>query len=393
MIAIRSDQEEMAEFLLDNGVDHAYMTSVVNLKDTPNGKIFERYDVTCRQLAYDHDMLGVVEIIDGLLGNLFPFIRPNPRNPRFRRPNPPTPTDSSGRSSSDDDADVSSVGAEEEEGSDENGDGDTTTKRKHRRKRKKREVISEVDSGGDSTASASDAGSRSAPVPLSKATTNDDVAIKDNRNIPEPDKITKEPSFKEDGQSVSVKDDSNPGRKETHSVTFVVDDPVQPPRLRLVKPRVGSQSTKSSMIVSRTANQDRRLSAVENSTEEKPLKWRKISTVGSYSRESKSWHVEHTPGQEYVEIIDLRPSSATSVTSSLVSSWSSSLPRSVTHRGSLASSTGDNTSSHQSSGEILPPKLKPEKPVPSYMRTTTSSLTKKRLKPSFVSCYGALDFR
>ncbi|KAK6995066.1 histone H3.v1 [Biomphalaria glabrata] len=392
MTAIRNEQEEMAEFLLDNGVDHSYTASVVNLKDTPKGKILERYDVTCRQLAYDHGMLGIVEIIDILQGNLFPFIRPNPRIPRLRRPKPPTPSCSEGSGSSSEDADVSSVAAE-------GADEDETEIRKHRKRRRRRkksgvkgeDVNVVIDSNEDAAAA------NVSEYNVEHSTSNESAKKCDEKpsNIFKETLGLKQPSSsvssKETGYLISPKGSSAVVNKETYSVTFKEEQPEI--KVRLVKPRTGSPSTKSSMGVSRARNNVRRVSAFggNSSIEEHPMKWRKISTVGSYSRESKNWHIEHIPGQEYVEIIDLRPTSALSSTSFLPSSTPLYLSMS-SHRNSFASVTSDQTI-RRTSEEVFPLKVKPEKPLPSYMKSTASSLTKKRLNPSFVNSYGALDFR
>ncbi|XP_046568105.1 uncharacterized protein LOC124276520 [Haliotis rubra] len=99
--AIKSKQEEMAEFLIDNGVDYNYKTAMINVKDERT-KAMEWYNCSCRQLAFDQGMHDVVELIDYLNGDLFSFIKPKQRIIRYRRPKPPTPEPSTGGESEND---------------------------------------------------------------------------------------------------------------------------------------------------------------------------------------------------------------------------------------------------------------------------------------------------
>ncbi|KAL8569892.1 hypothetical protein ACOMHN_014112 [Nucella lapillus] len=125
--ALRSDQLEMAEFLLDNGVDPNFAAAIVHMgsqgssgkSSQKKGNGLEVYRYPCRQMAYDKGYLDIVEIIDVLNGRLFPGLKPSQRFPRYRRP-PPTPTrsstpftattdTSSSSSSSGDESDISGV--------------------------------------------------------------------------------------------------------------------------------------------------------------------------------------------------------------------------------------------------------------------------------------------
>ncbi|XP_059157924.1 uncharacterized protein LOC131942208 [Physella acuta] len=128
MAAIRHHQREMAEFLLDNGINHDYTTTIVNLRETSAGKVLDQYELTSRQMAYDRGMAEVVELIDRLQGHVFPFVRPSPRTPRYRRPRPPTPSLS----------ETSSQGADVSSGSDDSLAGGSVAggRRKLRRKKK-----------------------------------------------------------------------------------------------------------------------------------------------------------------------------------------------------------------------------------------------------------------
>ncbi|KAK6177400.1 hypothetical protein SNE40_015508 [Patella caerulea] len=90
MTAIRNDQEEMAEFLLDNGADRNHTLLLIGNPDAGLASM-EKYEYTCRQMAYDHGMYNIVEIIDVMNNDLFPGVKPRHRTPRYRREKPPTP--------------------------------------------------------------------------------------------------------------------------------------------------------------------------------------------------------------------------------------------------------------------------------------------------------------
>ncbi|ESP04560.1 hypothetical protein LOTGIDRAFT_170654 [Lottia gigantea] len=90
MASIRFEQDEMAEFLLDNGVDQNH--SKLLIRNPENGvSNTEQYTYTCRQMAYDHELFDIVEIIDVMNNQLFPGVKPRRRVPRYRREKPPTP--------------------------------------------------------------------------------------------------------------------------------------------------------------------------------------------------------------------------------------------------------------------------------------------------------------
>ncbi|XP_013416160.1 uncharacterized protein LOC106177808 [Lingula anatina] len=84
--AIRHGKEEMAEFLLDNGVDRNFETSRLERAEDETGEVsLSWYSVSCRQMAYDAGMHDLVELIDYMNGDLFKFIKPRERVPRIRR--------------------------------------------------------------------------------------------------------------------------------------------------------------------------------------------------------------------------------------------------------------------------------------------------------------------
>ncbi|KAK3101092.1 hypothetical protein FSP39_000871, partial [Pinctada imbricata] len=92
MAALRSNQIIMAEFLIDNGIDVNFTTTLLELHKNKTRKRFQRYKLSCRQLAYDLGHLDIVEQIDVKNNNLHKFYKVTPRRPRIRRPPaPPAP--------------------------------------------------------------------------------------------------------------------------------------------------------------------------------------------------------------------------------------------------------------------------------------------------------------
>nr|KAG5695644.1 hypothetical protein BaRGS_029134 [Batillaria attramentaria] len=125
MTAIRAGQGPMAEFLLDNGVNQNFSTSMMHMKETSGKNPTQRmewYEYTCRQMAYDRDMFDIVEIIDALNGRLFPGVKPRQREPRLRRPpRSPEPSDATSEDSGDDFSSLTSA-----EDSDVSGEGQSS---------------------------------------------------------------------------------------------------------------------------------------------------------------------------------------------------------------------------------------------------------------------------
>lgn len=79
-------------------------TILQNLQDTPIGKVVERYEINCRQMAFDRDFDDLVFLIDALQDNIFPFVPRPVRTPRLRRPKP-SPSDIDTSDYDDDDED------------------------------------------------------------------------------------------------------------------------------------------------------------------------------------------------------------------------------------------------------------------------------------------------
>ncbi|XP_062578101.1 uncharacterized protein LOC134239992 [Saccostrea cucullata] len=92
MVAMRAQQIEMVEFLIDNGIDYNYETTLWDLKDREKtGKRFFQYKLSCRQMAYELDLLNVVEMIDVKNNQIHKYYKVTHRLPRMRRPPAPTP--------------------------------------------------------------------------------------------------------------------------------------------------------------------------------------------------------------------------------------------------------------------------------------------------------------
>ncbi|XP_061195411.1 uncharacterized protein LOC133203656 [Saccostrea echinata] len=92
MVAMRAQQMEMVEFLIDNGIDYNYETTLLDLKDREKtGKRLFQYKLSCRQMAYELDLLNVVEMIDVKNNQIHKYYKITPRVPRMRRPPAPTP--------------------------------------------------------------------------------------------------------------------------------------------------------------------------------------------------------------------------------------------------------------------------------------------------------------
>ena len=120
---------------------------------------------------------------------------------------------------------------------------------------------------------------------------------------------------------------------------------------------------------------------------DEPLHWRKVTTVGSYAKESKNWHVANKKNPS-TALVDITPLSLDVQTSpSLVPH------RSILRNGS-ASSTSTRNSLHRASSftERSTESSQSSSSVASYMRPTRSTVTKQRLSPSFVKSYGGLEF-
>ncbi|XP_074651194.1 uncharacterized protein LOC141905963 [Tubulanus polymorphus] len=88
MAAIRGRQEEMALYLIDNGINYSFETIVFDPVRGESDKLkrLNWYTVSCRQMAYDAGMADVVELIDKLSGALFPFIKLRDREIRLWKP-------------------------------------------------------------------------------------------------------------------------------------------------------------------------------------------------------------------------------------------------------------------------------------------------------------------
>lgn len=528
MTALRYNQKEMAEFLLDNGVDHTYSTSIVGMRETSKGKVLERYQLTCRQMAYDKEMFDIVDLIDSLQGQLFPFIRLPERTPRFRRPRPPTPSESqSGSDDSSEGADVSSEGEIVE------GEKDKRSQHQHKKKKRKKKVGQsgcvdgktvekelvgngeeeddegdgeernetfgagsgiDVDSGHHSLASSklkmamlrehdrlmekeekeedererkerSMEGSSSQRQRLRKARSSASSGAKEkagsvNSRLQNPDKS--ETLREEDGcgeeEKDGTRDEGYEGSASLHSGMPVQQphqilspDPVRPWE---AAPTNRIRATKSALTMRKSLHQrfGRRIlsgnslalrpsesgyssslplnfeEASENDISNTPLHWKKVSTFGSYARESKQWHqAKRSHNQDTsatsVEISEISLSSspnqsASTSTRGLVTKLSAAnhsksfaKSRSAGATSTSASSSGFGRLSTSSSSSMSAPttatdinpsdassstshlKKPSPNPVAGYMRATRSTAIKCRLTPRFAKSYVALNFQ
>ncbi|ELU03133.1 hypothetical protein CAPTEDRAFT_223022 [Capitella teleta] len=91
MIAIQHRQQEMAEFLIDNGVNWNFTHYAFDMKDDylrRGGESAELdcYSTTCRQMAYDRKMLDLVDLIDEKNGNYWSFKPKKERIVRLKKP-------------------------------------------------------------------------------------------------------------------------------------------------------------------------------------------------------------------------------------------------------------------------------------------------------------------
>ncbi|CAC5393651.1 unnamed protein product [Mytilus coruscus] len=90
MIAIRAGQTEMAEFLIDVGIDYNHKAKYFDLKEKDKkGKRISCYERSCRDLAFDLGNDHIVEVIDVKNKNVFPFVPVEPRQTWQKRPPPP----------------------------------------------------------------------------------------------------------------------------------------------------------------------------------------------------------------------------------------------------------------------------------------------------------------
>ncbi|GFR96063.1 hypothetical protein ElyMa_000958700, partial [Elysia marginata] len=526
MTAIRYDQKEMAEFLLDNGVDHTYSTSIVGMRETARGKVLERYQLTCRQMAYDKGMYDTVDLIDSLQGQLFPFIRLPERMPRFRRPRPPTPSElESGSGHSSEGADISSEG---EMAAEDNAGKDNYEKQQTKKKRKKKNSgngsvdgkligpegsgIDEEDGDGDrgktpgaGSAVDVDSGHHSlASSKLKMALLREHDRLMEKEEKEEEEQQKKERSeesssnqrqklrkargsassaaqenvgsvisrTQNEGKSETLKEGEGSGDEERdgtrdegyggsasfhsglpgqQSHQIMSPDPVRPwdkaPKNRI-------RSTKSALTVRKSLHQrfGRRIlsgssmplhhsesgyssslplkfeMAPREDISNSPLHWKKVSTVGSYARESRQWHQAQTnesqdtlclPASVQISEFKLGSPPAQDIPHrSSTASKAAVLPKSITKSSSATANAGAtssgfgrlSTSSSSSSTSLSAgasaantletsscvshPHYRPgSTPVAGYMRATRSTANKCRLTPRFASSYGALDFQ
>ncbi|GFO44083.1 hypothetical protein PoB_007058800 [Plakobranchus ocellatus] len=540
MTAIRYGQKEMAEFLLDNGVDHTYTTSIVGMRETGKGKVLERYQLNCRQMAYDKEMFDIVDLIDSLQGQLFPFVRLPERTPRFRRPKPPTPTESETGSdeSSSEGADISSddellqreveglesrsqdyelkqltkkrrkkkkkaakdnVGADGEEleqsvpgkgdddEEDDDGDGErdktigagsgadvdsghhslassklkVAMLKEHNRLMEKEEREEEIKErrGKSQGGSSGNRGSSKARVVAADDAKEKTGSLKSRAQSEGKSNALGDEEGSAGGEHNKTQDEGYGGSASFHSGAPGESPQQIPPSEQLkpwnVAPKNRIRSTKSALTVRRLVNlrYGRRVLSgasslpsrysetgfsssipinfeddIKDDVSNLPLRWRKVSTAGSYSRESRQWHQAHSnesqeessPGT--VEISEIKLISPTSSSSHFTAEplsqsdnslgfKSTALPKSIGKSSAPATTTsaslGPDRSSSTSGSDLSSINGRSVKTasqsqtssspsqtaaVAGYMRATKSTAIKCRLSPRFAHTYGAMDF-
>ncbi|XP_060084853.1 uncharacterized protein LOC132564194 [Ylistrum balloti] len=92
MVAMRTGQMLMAEFLIDIGIDVNYEIDLIDMheKEKTGNKRFDCFRKSCRQIAYEKGHEFIVELIDLKNENWFPYRKITPRWRKFsRRPLPP----------------------------------------------------------------------------------------------------------------------------------------------------------------------------------------------------------------------------------------------------------------------------------------------------------------
>ena len=496
------------------------------MRETAKGKALERYQLTCRQMAYDKEMFNIVDLIDSLQGQLFPFIRLPERMPRFRRPRPPTPSESeTGSDESSEGADVSSEGEKEEDESKEARSEDRERKQhrtKKRKKKKKEEGAEDVDGkhaevaqgredegedegekdktfGGCSSVDVDSGHHSLASGKLKKALLKEHNRLMEKEEKEEEEREKREGSHEgssshrrnlrksknsanssdakeksgsmksrthSNGKSEALKEDEGSGGEDhdrTHDEGYggsaslhsrVPGQTPQPsPSPEPIKPWNAApknriRSTKSALTGRRSVNlrfgrrvlsggslpprysQSGYSSSIPLDFEEsdekdisnEPLSWKKVSTAGSYARESKHWHHAQPSGSQEasntspdasVEISEIKfgysPNHFSAVTPALSTKSSTTkarvLPKSVTKLSSspatasttssgfdhLSSSAAATTTATATSHRELSSTSRPQ--VAGYMRATRSTSSKCRLTPRFTCSYGGLDFQ
>ncbi|XP_046372234.2 uncharacterized protein LOC124146143 [Haliotis rufescens] len=391
--ALKSKQEEMAEFLIDNGVNYNYKTSLINIKDE-RSRAIEWYTCSCRQLAFDKGMHDIVELIDYLNGDLFSFIKPKERIPRYRRPKPPTPEPSTGGESENDASSEASKDRSEDE-------DETRPRRKKKKKRKdskeedgdkkdetdigeeqeteksnksERDVSDnfDADSGHHSSDSVADTDKAEAEREDEGRKTQQSDSFRRSRTSssrfrtgssrctssiltldarsPSPPRFRSE-TFMKRFMCISAASDEGYGSLSSKSSPTSAESKQKRPRVAIIT--LPPRGTKSSLML-RRASLHRKAEAEQEA--EQPLLQRKVRIPGSYGAESRLWYQTSVP----------------------TNTNSSGNPIQTGKRADLQN--------------INNVKNVPNRHAAHYMQMTTSAYTKRRLDPTFTKCYSSLDF-
>ncbi|BFZ10514.1 hypothetical protein BsWGS_13553 [Bradybaena similaris] len=438
MAAIRHGQEEVAEFLLDNGVDYTYSTGVMELRETRGGIRIDRYDLTCRQMAYDWGLLNIVQLIDLLDGNVFPFVHPPERTPRQRRPK------ESALSGEEDDSDDSDDNFSDT-ASGSNSDGSVQSSKKNKDKKnketegenealrfylgqtkaegtfmqvdkedmharehgvkklvKKKEQSWNINDTHENEAQESDMSRHK------MGTVNVDLlysSLLSNRMKSHSQFSAgglyyhQEPISNPTGEVIlnklpSSNDKHEPkatfGQSDTQETE--ADDLSQLNLGVLAQPINRIYSSKSALALIKANSSRSMFSHPQANIQNRPLKWRKVTTAGSYTAESRHWHTNTTQTQESLEEVTKMASSAATPRKHSV------------HQ--ISSPSRPNCLPKQSTGNVLPCVDGGIKSLLSKNNSTTTSKSssfirdhdrpvkkiKRRISPRFMNSYEVLDF-
>ncbi|KAK7103027.1 otolith matrix protein OMM-64-like [Littorina saxatilis] len=388
MTALRAGQLEMAEFLLDNGVDHNYCATLLDPGSlqghSKSRKSMEFYEYSCRQMAYDKNYMDIVEIIDVFNGRLFPGVKPRERVPRFRRPPTTVSTSGSDGGSSGDESDVT----REEGGGGERGvrmgdeasssgfaeDGQSVKKRRRKKKKKK-----QAGEGGEEVRGLEEPNSpserkrsrqRDSGKPPSIDTEADQLD-----SVSSPGRQSGRGGGSSSGAWEELTDRSRGTVKSSTGTTedrdTVVNDegyetmspspnhylaqqqqmPLQP---RFQPPSIPVKPTKAFLALRRTQDAHRHHCIPAKYNEARPLHWTKVKAPGSYQAESPLWHQPAAPSSSSSFSLSMKlppPTPAgTPTTTSMLSPRSRIEPRSE-GRTSIVSTIEICT------GEVTKPKI------------------------------------
>lgn len=260
MVAMRTGQTMMAEFLIDVGIDVNYDIDLIDLheKEKTGAKRFDCYRKSCRQIAYETGQDMIVELIDLRNDNWFPYSKKTPRCTYSRRPLPPPLPPTPGQ-------------VEEEEEEEEEEEDDVKDNKRGKKEEESKRKQSKKDDDTDS-------GHHSGKFDEIKD-------VDDNSSFLSGDMMKRNDFELNDDGYWSFTQPSSP-------YNCVPEKPERPGLL--------SRGTKASFLLRKHTNQ-----ILENRKYSKSAKERTVTVVeavGSYAKESRRWK-RKSVDQESVESI------------------------------------------------------------------------------------------